>query len=63
MTAQYIVHHGYFECDGLEMFETLNEVRIFIEKKSKQGDEYSTFFRIYKVKNIDRISLEDIMGR
>ncbi len=60
---KYIVHYGYFECDGLKILNSRKAVRNFIEEESKGKSKYSTFFRVYEVKDIKRIELSEIMGR
>ena len=58
---EYIVHYGYFECDGLKFLNSRKEVKDFIDKESKDRPKHATFFRVYEVDRIERIALEEIM--
>ena len=58
---EYVVHFGYFECDGLKFLDTREEVKSFIEEESKDRPPGATFFRVYEFDKVERIALEEIM--
>jgi hypothetical protein len=58
---EYIVHFGYFECDGLKFLDTREEVKDFIENETKGKTRGATFFRVYEVESVKRIALDEII--
>lgn len=59
---KYLVHHGYYECNGLEIFNTEAQVRKFINRKrKKQRNPLGWFFHVYRVNDIERIKLESLV--
>lgn len=57
---KYLVHYGYIECDGLEFFNSKEEVDLFLSKETSRFKEinYRFWFRVYEVGSVNDITDE-----
>lgn len=59
---KYIVHYGYFECDGMKILDSKKAVRNLIKEESKGRSKSGLYFEIYEVNSIKKLKLSELDG-
>lgn len=55
---KYIVHYGYYECDGLKIFDSLEKAKSFLDKEKRDRfvvSDWGWFYNIYEASSFELV--------
>jgi len=54
---KFIVHYGYYECDGLKIFNSLKNAKSFLAKEEQERNisPLGWFYNIYMAENFELV--------